>query len=119
MNVVTTLRTMDKRLRLALICTALLLIPQVGQFVGIADLNHSGKLGNLALFFAFATIFIVPTVAILSGAIMYSHRADWREHKPIMLLGGLNLLLCLSLAWFFLHPCSWAAAVGSTLGGCK
>ncbi len=119
MSFTNTIRTMDKRLRTMLIATGLLLIPQIGQFVAIADLNATGREGNLALFFMFAGIFIVPTSLILSGAIIYTIRHEWRQHRLLVLLGGLNKLISLSLIWFFVHQCSWAAVFGITLRNCQ
>src|SRR4051812_22153624 len=87
LTLVQRVRAMDKRLRVMLIATALLFIPQIGQFLAIRDINTAGHISGLALVFMFAGIFIIPTSAILTGAIMYVHRKDWRKHERIMILG--------------------------------
>jgi predicted permease len=112
-------RTMDKRLRLMLIATALLLVPGIGQFVALRDLAVDQQLSNLAIFFIFTAIFIVPTSLILTGAILYVIRKDWRRHEKLAILGVLNLLLILNVTWFFIHACSWGAVFGVTIPTCK
>jgi hypothetical protein len=119
MSLVTTLRTMDKRLRVMLIATALLIVPGVGQFVMIHDLNTAGRPSPLALLFAVFGLFAIPTSLILSAVIAYTVRATWREHERLIILGGLNLLLAINLVWFFVHACSWAKIFGLMLKTCS
>ncbi len=112
-------RTMNKRLRLMLLATALLFVPQVGQFVSIRSLNVSHQQSAIGLLLALVGIFIIPTSLILSLAILYSYRATLKTQQPIVLLGVLNILIALSLAWFTVGQCSWSQAVGIGLYGCK
>lgn len=100
MNLITRVRTMDKQLRMMLIATFLLLLPQIGQFIAIADVTKSGRPGALAIFFEFAAIFIVPTSLILTAAIVYGLRRQWRSHIGIMLLGLLNFIIAANIIWF-------------------
>jgi hypothetical protein len=111
-------RTMDKRLRLLLLSTALLAVVGIGQFVGLHDLGTTGKLSSVAFLFMVAGIFFVPTAMILSGVILYTIRRQWREHEQLVVLGALNLVLGLNLVWFFLSACTWAGALGLVLKGC-
>jgi hypothetical protein len=119
MSLIANIRTMDKRLRVMLIATALLLVPGIGQFVTIRDLNTAGHPSALALLFAVFGIFAIPTSLILSGVIVYTVRHSWREHERLVILGVLNLLLILNLAWFFAHACSWAKIFGIALKTCS
>ena len=44
------------------------------------------------------------------------------NERPLINIDGtlfLNILLCISLTWFFIHPCSWAAAVSIALPHCR
>lgn len=113
------IRTMDKRLRVTLIATGLLVVPGIGQFVALSDLSHTGREGDLAIFFMFAAIFIVPTAVILTIAVLAGIRKTIREHEKLALLGALNLLIALNITWFFIHACSWAAAAGILLQTCR
>jgi hypothetical protein len=118
MNLLTHIHTIDKRLRLLLLATAILLVPQIGQFIALRDLATAGRLSDLALLFMLTAIFIIPTSLILSTAILWTVRQTWREHRPLVLLGGLNIFIGLSLTWFFFHPCSWAAVFGLSIQSC-
>jgi hypothetical protein len=108
-----------RQLRFMLISTGLLLLCSAGQFIAIHDLNTAGKLSGLALVFKFASIFLVPTAVILTGAIMLVLRRTWREHERIMILGLLNLLIALNLVWFFLSACTWSQVFGLRLHVCS
>ena len=101
MSLLERLRTMDKPLRVTLIGTALLIVPVIGQLVAMADLRRTGHEGDLALFFMFAAIFIVPTSLILSCVILLTSRREWRKHSLLTILGGANLLIALEIIWFF------------------
>ena len=118
MTFLSNIRTMDKRLRVMLISTLLLILPQIGQFMSIADINRTGHEGNLALFFMFAAIFIVPTSLILTAAIIMGVRRTWRQHRPLVLLGAINALIAINITWFFVHQCSWSHVVGIALKSC-
>jgi len=110
---------MDKRLRVMVIATALLFVPQVGQFVAIRSLNVSHHQSAIALLLAMTGIFIVPTSLILTASVAYSYRATWREHRPIMLLALFNVIIAISLAWFTVDQCGWSQVAGIGLYGCK
>lgn len=112
MSLATRVRELDKRLRVMLIATTLLVVPQIGQFVAISDLHRTGSLGTLAFFFMASAIFILPTSAILTLGVIFPLRHKLKIHEPLILLGSLNLLIVLSITWFFLTPCNWASAVG-------
>ncbi|MDF2461475.1 MAG: hypothetical protein K0S68_878 [Candidatus Saccharibacteria bacterium] len=112
-------RTMDKRLRMMLIATALLLVPGIGQFVALRDLAVDQELSVLAFFFIFSAIFIVPTSLILTAVILYLIRKDWRRHEKLAILGVLNLLLILNVTWFFINACSWGLVFGVAIPSCK
>jgi hypothetical protein len=119
MAILENLRTMDKRLRLMLTATALLLVPQIGQFIAIRDLNFTGRESPLAVLFMVIGIFIVPTSFILTLAILFIVRKVWRSHERLCLLGVLNIVLISSITWFFFSQCSWAAVFGLVLHGCR
>lgn len=119
MSFIAAVRTMDKRLRLMLLSTALLLVPGIGQLVHIRDLNTAGRASDLALVFAFAGIFIVPTALILSGVVIATIRKSWRNHQRLVILGALNIFISLNLIWFFLHACSWAHMFGISIRACS
>ena len=119
MDLATRFTRLEKRLRVMLIATARLFVPQIGQFIAIRDLNLDGQLSNLAVVFMFATIFLVPTSVILTYAIITTVRKQWREHERLIILGALNAIIALNLTWFFVHPCSWAQVFGLTLTTCK
>jgi hypothetical protein len=108
-----------RQLRFLLISTGLLLLCTVGQVIAIHDLNSSGKLSGLALIFKFASIFLVPTAVILTGAIMLVLRRTWRKHERIMILGLINLLIALNLVWFFVSSCTWSQVFGLALRSCS
>src|ERR1035437_1428167 len=97
MNLIARVRAMDRRLRVMLIATALLIVPQIGQFIAIRDINTSGHESTVAVLFMFATIFFVPTSLILTVAIIATIRRSWRSHERLALLGAINLLLVLSV----------------------
>jgi hypothetical protein len=118
-NLYARIRAMDKRLRVMLIATALLIIPQIGQFLTIRDLNTSGQESGLALFFMFAGIIVIPTSAILTGAILAVIRKQWRRHERLVILGVINSLIILNLAWFLVDQCSWSQVFGLTLKVCS
>jgi hypothetical protein len=118
MNLIARVRTMNKALRVMLISLALLMLCQIGQFMSISDINRAGHEGDLAIFFLFAAIFIVPTSLILTSAILWGARGTWRQQRPIMLLGAINILIALNITWFFVHQCSWSQAVGIALRSC-
>lgn len=109
---------MDKRLRAQLLASCLLLVPQIGQFMAIRDLNLTHRESGLSILLAMAGIFIIPTSAILSGAVNYSYHKVWRQHQAVILLGIVNLAIALSLAWYTVSPCSWASVAGITIYGC-
>lgn len=119
MSFIERVRTMDKRLRVTLVATALLCVPQIGQFVAIRGLNVDHRQSAIALLLAMAGIFIIPTSLILTLAVAYSYRKTWRSEQTIMLLAALNLLLALSLAWFAVDQCSWSRVFGMSLYGCR
>jgi hypothetical protein len=118
MTFIDSVRHMDKRLRVMLIATALLIVPQIGQFASIRDINLTGHESGLDLLFMFAALFMLPTSVILSGAIMYTFRKAWREHQNLMILGAINVVISISLTWFFVSSCSWAFVFGLNLHGC-
>jgi hypothetical protein len=109
---------MDKRLRMMLVSTALLIIPQIGQFAAIRDLNFTGRESDLATLFMLAALAIIPTSVILTSAILFTIRRTWREHQNLLILGLVNLVISISLGWFIVSPCSWAAVFGLYLRGC-
>jgi hypothetical protein len=100
MNIITRVRAMDKQLRVMLIATALLLLPQFGKFISGGDLSKNGREGDLAIFFKFAAIFIVPTSLILSAAIMAGVRRQWRTRPTLVILGIINILIGCNIIWF-------------------
>jgi hypothetical protein len=110
---------MDKRLRLMLVATTLLLITQIGQFVAIRDLNTSGHESPLAVLFSLVGIFFVPTSFILTGVIAYSVMNSWRSHQRLLILALVNLLIIASVTWFFADQCSWSAIFGVSLRTCR
>jgi hypothetical protein len=118
MSLIANIRTMDKRLRLMLLATALLLVPGVGQFVSIRDLNTIGRASDLALLFNMASLFLVPTSLILTGVILYTIHRHWREHERLAILGLVNLIIVFNLAWFFLGQCGWSRVFGIALRVC-
>jgi hypothetical protein len=110
---------MDKRLRLLLLSTALLLVPTIGQLIAVRDLNTSGRLSDLAFLFQLVGIFFVPTSIILTAAIFMVIRKRWREHERLAILCGLNALIAINLVWFAVHSCSWAQVFGMALKTCR
>jgi hypothetical protein len=112
------LRTMDRRLRVMLVATVLLIVPQIGQFVTIRDLNTAGRESGLAILLSFTALFIVPTSLILSGTVTGVVRRHWRAHQNLLILAVTNTLIALNLAWFFASPCSWSHLVGISLQTC-
>jgi uncharacterized membrane protein YozB (DUF420 family) len=109
---------MDGRLRVMVLATALLVVPQIGQFAAIRDINLNGHESNLTLLFMVAAIFLVPTSLILTIAIAATVRKSWREHQNLLILGAVNLVLCLSITWFFFSQCGWATVFGIALRSC-
>ena len=94
-------RSMDKRLRALLISGALLAVPFIGQLLAASGKNPSGGLGNLALFFRFSAIFIVPTALILSAAVIASTPPNLAHRRLELGLSGVIVLLGLEITWFF------------------
>lgn len=109
---------MDKYLKAGLISLALLLPPQIGQFMAIRDLNTLGRIDNLALFFEFTALAAIPTSLILTGAVLWVLRKTWREHEKTYILGILNIIISLNLVWFLVAPCSWSQVFGVALKTC-
>ena len=119
MKIAEKIRNMDKKLRVMLIATALLIVPQIGQFAAIRDLNLHGHESGLAILLMMAGIFFIPTSFILSVAIVGTLKTDERkERKDLILLGLLNVIISISLAWFIVSPCSWSTVVGMYLHTC-
>lgn len=115
-----TARPTRRSLRVMLIATGLLIVPQIGQFLAIHDLNTTGQQSSLTLLFLLVGIFTVPTSLILTGAIFYAARRHrTHEQERILLLGALNLLIVLNLAWFFIHQCSWSHVFDIALQACR
>jgi len=112
------IRHLPKRLRVMLLCTGLLVVPGIGQFIAIRDLNTTGHIGDLALLFAMFGVFAVPTSLIITGAIFITARHHVREQERVLILGALNLLIALNLIWFFAHQCSWSQVFGIALRTC-
>ena len=118
MKLISRLGTMDRRLRLVLLGTFLLMLLQVGQLIIIAERNL-GNATNIASFtFAFVCLFFIPTSLILTGSVMWLLRSVRQDHKPLFLLGAINILLAVQLSWFAVHPCSWGTVLGLHLNGC-
>jgi len=109
---------MDKRLRLVLLGTFLLMLLEAGQLFIIAERNLGNASDNASFTFAFVYLFFIPTSLILSGAVMWTLRNSRQEHKPLFLLGAINLLLAIQLGWFAIDPCSWGMILGLRLSGC-
>jgi hypothetical protein len=118
MVLIDSVRRMNKRLRVMLIATALLIVPQIGQFAAIRDLNLTGHESNLAILFQMASVFFLPTSIILSGAILATIRKNWREHQNLVILGLVNIVISINLIWFFVSACSWAMVFGLYLHTC-
>ena len=108
----------DKRLRLVLIATALLLLLQGAQILIVAQRNLGDSTTNQGFTFAFACLFLIPTSLILTGTVLWLLRRERSDFKPLFLLGAVNVLLAVQLGWFAVHPCSWAAGLGLRLAGC-
>jgi hypothetical protein len=119
MNLLSSFRHAEPRLRVTLIATALLIVPQIGQFVAMRDINATGHDSGIGILFDMAMVFLVPTSVILSGVILYTVRHHLREQRPLVTLAALNLLLAGSIIWFFATPCGWAHAFALTLRGCR
>jgi hypothetical protein len=109
---------MDKRLRVVLIATGILIIPQIGLFMAVRDLNTSGHTSPLAFLFLIIGVFTVPTSVILSGAIVASVWRKWREHQPIVMLGVVNTLIALNIIVFVANQCVWAAVFNVGIKSC-
>lgn len=101
MNPIQFVRNMDRRLRVVSLCTALLLLPEVGHALALGDIARTGHRGDLAFFFAFTAIFIVPTSLILSAAAYMAVRQSARDHRVLVVLCVINLSLAADLTWFF------------------
>ena len=119
MTLIEHIRTMDGRLRVMLIATALLVVPQIGQFAAIRDININGHESNLTLLFMVAAVFLVPTSLILTSVIAATAGKSWREHKNLLILGSVNLIISLSIIWFFFGQCSWADVFGIAIRSCR
>lgn len=119
MGFIAKIRSLEPRLRVMLIATACLIVPQIGQISVISSTNATGKESGLAFAFMFASIFFISTSVILSSVIMWTMRREWQDHRPIMLLGSLNLLLAINFIWFFFSPCGWTQTFGIVLRGCS
>jgi len=109
---------MDKRLRLVLLGTFLLVMLQAGQLLIVAERNLGNAETISSFTFAFVCLFFIPTSLILTGTVMWLLRGVRQEHKPLFLLGVINILLAVQLSWFAVNPCSWAAVFGLRLSGC-
>ena len=109
---------MDKRLRLVLLGTFLLVMLQFGQLFIIAERNLGTTTSISSFTFAFVCLFFVPTSLILTGTVMWLLRHAGQHHRPLFLLGAVNLLLAVQLSWFAVHPCSWSMVLGLRLSGC-
>ena len=94
-------QSMDKRLRALLISGALLAIPFIGQLMTAAGKGSTGGFGNLALFFKFSAIFIVPTALILAVAVMVSTPKNLSHRRLELCLAAIITLFCIVIAWFF------------------
>jgi hypothetical protein len=116
MTFIENIRHMDKKLRVMLIATALLIVPQIGQFAAIRDLNFLGHESAIAVLFMMAGIFFVPTSVILTVAILATLKRG--ERKDLLLLGLINVVISISLIWFFVSPCAWSTVVGLYLHSC-
>jgi hypothetical protein len=109
---------MDKRLRLMLLATALLIVPTIGQFSLIRDLNTGDTSSALTLLLNLSGVFFIPTSAILTGVILYLIRTDWRRHERLAILGAVNIIIILNLIWFDVAMCSWAQVFGLNIKTC-
>jgi len=109
---------MDKRLRLVLLGTFLLVMLQAGQLFIIAERNLGNATSTFSFTFAFVCLFFIPTSLILTGAVMWLLRGVRQEHKPLFMLGIINIALAVQLGWFAGHPCSWGLILGLHLSGC-
>lgn len=108
-----------RQLRLMLVATALLLVPQVGQFLAIHDLNVYGRVSDLTFLFQYAALFFIPTSLILTAAIAWAIRRLWRQHERLLILAGINALIALNLIWFLADNCSWSQVFGLALKVCR
>ena len=98
--------------------TVLLLVPQLGQFLAVHDINTAGHVSDLTLLFQLTSLFFIPTSLILTGAIVWAVRRWWRNHEPLMILAGINTLIAINLILFFINPCFWSQVFGLALKGC-
>lgn len=114
-----TIRTMDKRLRLLLLATGLLIVPTIGQFSLIRDLNTGDTSSALTLLLNLSGVFFIPTSAILAGVILYLIRTDWRQYERLAILGAVNIIIILNLIWFDFAMCSWSQVFGITIKTCQ
>jgi len=108
-----------RQLRLMLVATALLLVPQVGQFLAVHDLNVYGRVSDLTFLFQYAALFLIPTSLIVTTAIAWTVRRHWRRHERLLILAGINTLIALNLIWFLVDNCSWSQVFGLALKVCR
>ena len=113
------IRHADRRLRLMVLATALLIVPLIGQALAAYDLASTGHESPLAILFMLVAIFTVPTSLIFSITLFITARHHIHEQERTLLLGALNLLLAINLVWFFVHACSWAQVAHLSLQTCR
>ena len=111
-------RLSTRQLRMMIAATVLLLVPQLGQFLAVHDINTAGHVSDLTLLFQLTSLFFIPTSLILTGAIVWAVRHWWRNHEPLMILAGINTLIAINLILFFINPCFWSQVFGLALKGC-
>lgn len=111
-------RLATRQLRMMLAATGLLLVPQLGQFLAVHDINTAGHVSDLTLLFQLTSLFFIPTSLILTGAIAWAVRHWWRNHEPLIILAGINTLIAVNLILFFINPCFWSQVFGLALKGC-
>ncbi|HEY2003770.1 MAG TPA: hypothetical protein VGH44_01485 [Candidatus Saccharimonadia bacterium] len=113
------IRRGTRQLRLMLAATGLLVVPQVGQFLAVRDLNISGRVSDLTFLFQYAALFFIPTSLIVTAAIAWAVRRRWRHHERLLTLAGINTLIAVNLIWFLVNSCSWSQVFGLALRGCR
>jgi hypothetical protein len=120
MNLLALFRQAQPRLRVTVIATLLLIVPQIGQFLTMRDINSAvGHSAGLAILFDMVMVFFLPTSVILSGVILFTARKNWRAERRLVALASLNLILAASITLFFVSPCGWAHTFALTLRGCR
>jgi len=70
-----------RQLRVMLLCTVLLTVPQLG------------RIWHHTVIFEFIGLFSVPTGIIPTVAIAWTVRRRWRENRVLLALAALNVLL--------------------------